>query len=252
MTSPSLSLPARRILRALLLSSLIPASTAALAGSADAVYTPTVEQGETEFELRGGYRDFGNAPNEHAFVFDVGYGVTNRWRTEAVLEYAAEGGGPGRLEALEWENVFVLTEPGKYWVDLGLLAEYEHTFADGPDEVKIGPLLQKEVGPAVANLNFRFKRAVGSGASSDTELDYRWQLRWRGNEALEWGVQGFGELGVIGRLGEGDWHSVGPAVFGVHRLKGRDKVRYNAAVLAGLSDAAPDAALRFQVEYEMY
>jgi len=240
------------ILRAMLLSCFMSASTAAFAGAADPIYTPTVEQGETEFELRGGYRDFRRAPNEHAFVFDVGYGVTSRWRTEAVLEYAAEGGAPGKLEALEWENVFVLTEQGKYWMDVGLLAEYEHSFSSGPDTLKIGPLLQKEIGRTVANLNFRFKREVGSGASSATELDYRWQLRWRGSEALEWGVQGFGELGAVDHLGQGDWHSIGPALFGVQRLHGRDKLRYNAAVLAGLNDAAPDAAVRFQLEYEMY
>jgi len=241
----------RRIVRALLLSCLIPTGSA-FAGSADPVYTPTVEQGETEFEFRGGYRDFDGAPDEHAFVFDVGYGVTNRWRTEAVLEYAAEGGEPGKLEALEWENVIVLTEPSKHWMDVGVLAEYEHSFANGPDEVKIGPLFQKEFASTIANLNFRLKHEVGSGSGSDTELDYRWQLRWRGNEALEWGVQGFGELGTTSDLGGEDWHSAGPALFGVKRLGGRDKVRYNAAVLAGLSEDAPEAALRFQVEYEMY
>jgi hypothetical protein len=238
--------------RVLLLACLLPASHAAFAGAADAVYTPTVEQGETEFELRGGYRDFDGAPDEHAFVFDIGYGVNNRWRTEAVLEYAAEDGEPGKLEALEWENVFVLTEPGKHWMDVGLLAEYEHSFASGPDEVKFGPLFQKQIGNAVTNLNFRFKREVGSGSSDDTELDYRWQVRWIGNERLEWGVQGLGELGTVDHLGEGDWHSAGPALFGVKRLQGRDKLRYNAAVLAGLDRAAPDAAVRFQIEYEMY
>jgi hypothetical protein len=243
---------AHRLVRALLSSCLLAASSAAFAGAADPVYTPTVEQGETEFELRGGYRDYDDAPNEHAFVFDVGYGVTNRWRTEAVLEYAAEDGEPGRLEALEWENVFVLTEPGRHWMDVGLLAEYEHSFASGPDEVKFGPLFQKEFASTIANLDFRFKREVGAGSSDDTELDYRWQLRWRGNEALEWGVQGFGELGTVDDLGGEDWHAAGPALFGVTRLGGRDKLRYNAAVLAGLSPSAPEATLRFQLEYEMY
>jgi hypothetical protein len=243
---------AHRLVRALLSSCLLAASSAAFAGAADPVYTPTVEQGETEFELRGGYRDYDDAPNEHAFVFDVGYGVTNRWRTEAVLEYAAEDGEPGRLEALEWENVYVLTEPGRHWMDVGLLAEYEHSFASGPDEVKFGPLFQKEFASTIANLDFRFKREVGAGSSDDTELDYRWQLRWRGNEALEWGVQGFGELGTVDDLGGEEWHAAGTALFGVTRLGGRDKLRYNAAVLAGLSPSAPEATLRFQLEYEMY
>jgi hypothetical protein len=245
---PSKSLCIRPLLRTALLLCLFPASHAAFAGAAAAVYTPTVEKGETEFELRGGYHDFADDPDEHAFVFDLGYGVTNRWRTEAVLEYAAEGGEPGRMEALEWENVFVLTEPGKHWMDVGLLAEYEHSFAEGPDEVKIGPLFQKEIASTVANLNFTFKHEVGHDAGSDTEMDYRWQVRWRGNEALEWGMQGFGDLGVLDDLGHDATHSAGPAVFGLHRLASHDKIRYNAAVLAGLNSAAPDATVRFQVE----
>ncbi len=240
------------VLRALLMSCLFPASSFAFAGAADTVYSPVVEKGETEFELRGGYRDFGDGPSEHAFVFDVGYGVTDRWRTEAVLEYASEDGEPGTLEALEWENVFVLTEQGKYWMDVGIFAEYEHTFASGPDEIKIGPMLQKEVGPTVANLNLLFERELGDGASNDTKLDYSWQVKWRGREALEWGVQGFGGLGAVDNLGEGDSHIAGPALFGLKRLPSGNKIAYNAAVLAGLNDVAPDVTARFQIEYEMY
>lgn len=228
------------------------ACSAAFAGPADKVYSPIVEKGETEFEFRGGYRDFDGAPSEHAFVFDVGYGVTNNWKTELVLEYSAADGKPGRLEAWEWENIIVLTEQGKHWADVGLFAEYEHTFADGPDELKIGPMFMKEIGPTIANLNLLLERKIGRGAGTDIELDYSWQVKWRGKEALEWGVQGFGGLGEIGDLGEGDKHSIGPALFGVKRLASGNKIGYNAAVLAGINEAAPDTTVRFELEYEMY
>ncbi|MEO5596037.1 MAG: hypothetical protein ABIQ97_02700 [Lysobacteraceae bacterium] len=227
-------------------------SGAALAGPADKVYAPFVVKGETEFELRGGYRDFDGAPSTHAFVFDVGRGITDRWKTELVLEYAGGGGERGKLEAVEWENILVLTEQGKYWADVGLFAEYEHVFGGGPDEIKIGPLFQKEFGPAIANLNLVFERQVGSGASTDIELDYAWQVKWRGKESLQWGLQGFGGLGAINHLGAGDKHSLGPAIFGVKRLAGGRKVSFDAAVLAGLNDAAPDVTVRFQLEYEIY
>ena len=232
--------------------SLVACSSLAMAGPADTVYSPVVEQGETEFELRGGYRDFADGPSEHAFVFDVGYGVTQNWRTELVLEYSSEEGNPGKLEAWEWENVFVLTEQGKYWADLGLFAEYEHGFSAGPDEIKIGPMFQKDIGGTVANLNLLFEREVGSGASDATELAYTWQVRWLGKPALEWGVQGIGGLGELDHLGRDDSHSIGPALFGVHQMADGNKVAYNAAVLAGLNQAAPDVTVRVQLEYEMY
>lgn len=238
--------------RGILALACLAATSVAFAGPADKVYTIEVEKGETEFEFRSGYRFFDGSPNEYASVFDVGYGVTNRWKTELVLEYEGETGEGGELKAMEWENIIVLTEQGKYWLDLGLFAEYEHPFSGGPDEIKIGPMLQKEIGPTVANLNLLFEREIGSGAGNETELDYSWQVKWRGNQALEWGVQGFGGLGELGDFGGDDKHSLGPALFGVRRLASGNKIAYDAAVLAGVNGAAPDTTLRFEIEYEMY
>ena len=231
---------------------LVACSSLALAGPADTVYQPIVEKGETEFELRGGYREFNGASSEHALVFDVGYGVSNNWRTELVLEYSSEQGNPGKLEAWEWENVFVLTEQGKYWADVGLFAEYEHGFSAGPDQIKIGPMFQKDVGHSVANLNLLFNREVGGGASDATMLDYTWQVRWLGKPSLEWGLQGIGGLGELDHLGRNSSHSLGPALFGVRQLASGNKISYNAAVLAGLNSTAANVTARFQIEYEVY
>jgi hypothetical protein len=227
-------------------------SQAAVAGPANKVYRPIVEKGETEIEFRGGYRTFDGGPDEYATVLDLGYAFTNRWKSELVLEYADEEGLGGRLEAAEWENLIVLTEQGKHWVDVGLLIEYEHSFADGPDELKIGPLFEKEIGPTIADLNLIFAHEVGRDASDETELDYAWQVKWRGNEALEFGLQGIGGFGTLSNFGEEDSHSIGPALFGVQRLKNGNKLGYDAAILAGVNEAAPDLTFRFQLEYEIY
>ncbi len=228
------------------------ASSAALAGPANKVYRPIVEKGETELAIRGGYRDYDGNVDEYAYLFEVAFGVTDRWKTELLVEYSGETGFGGRYEAIEWENVLVLTEQGQHWMDVGLLLEYEHTFADGPDELKIGALFEKEIGPTIVDLNLVFERAIGDGAGDAVELDYGWQVKWRGNEALEWGVQGIGGLGEVGKLGDGAEHSVGPALFGVKRLANGNKIAYDAAVLAGINDAAPNLTVRFQLEYEIY
>ncbi len=228
------------------------ASSTVLAGPADKVYRPIVEKGETEFEFRGGYADFKNGPDEYAYLFDIGYGVTDRWKTEIAFEYEGETGFGGKLSAVEWENVFVLTEQGKHWADVGLFVEYEHTFAAGPDELKIGPMFEKQVGSTIANLNLVLEREIGSGASNDTDLDYTWQVKWQGKPELEWGVQGFGGFGALGDLGNEAEHSLGPAMFGVKRLASGNKLAYDAALLAGVNKAAPDLTVRFELEYEMY
>ncbi len=228
------------------------ASSVAIAGPADKVYRPIVEKGETEIEWRGGFRDYGSAADQYATVLDIGHAFTSRWKTELVLEYAGAAGEGGKLEAIEWENLFVLTEQGQHWVDVGLLLEYEHTFSQDPAELKVGALFEKEIGPTIADLNLRFGRQVGAGASNDVELDYAWQVKWRGREALEFGIQGFGGLGTVDHLGDGDKHSIGPALFGVKRLASGNKIAYDAAILGGINNAAPDLTVRFNLEYEIY
>jgi hypothetical protein len=243
---------ARTLPLSVLALALAGAASTALAGPADHVYRPIVEQGETEIELRGGYFDFGDGADEYATVLDVGYGVTSRWKTELVFEYEGETGEGAHPEALEWENIIVLTEQGEHWADVGLIVELEHTFSAAPEEFKLGVLLEKEIGPTIADLNLIGVREFGDGASDETELEYRWQLKWRGNEALEWGLQGFGSAGTFEHLGEEDGHSIGPALFGVQKLASGNKLAYDAAILAGLNDAAPDLTVRFKLEYEIY
>ncbi|MEO6065908.1 MAG: hypothetical protein ABIP49_09050, partial [Lysobacterales bacterium] len=159
----------------------------------------------------------------------------------------------GKFEALEWENIFQLTEQGQYWVDVGLFVKYEWVLADGvPDEFVIGPMFQKDIGRTQANFNLLFERGVGHGAGNEVELDYRAQLRWRGNPLHEFGLQAFGGFGDVSELGSETSHSVGPAIFGATSLGGGKKLAYDAAVLVGLTDSAPDLTLRFEIEYEIY
>ena len=243
---------ARFALTALVLACAAAAAPAALAGPADKVYRPLVEKGETELEFRGGYRDEGDGADEYATVFDIGYGFTSRWKSELVFEYEGETGEGGKPEAVEWENIVVLTEQGKHWADVGLLIEAEHTFSSAPEELKLGVLLEKEVGPTIADLNLVAVREFGSEAGDETELEYRWQVKWRGREALEWGVQGFGGLGTVEHFGQASGHSIGPALFGLKRLASGNKISYDAALLAGVNDAAPDLTARFNLEFEIY
>jgi len=231
---------------------LLAAGGNARAGAAEVVYQPVVENGETELEYRGGWRTFDGGREEHASILEIGRGMGDHWFTEVELEQSFEDGGPNHLEALEWENILALTERGKYWMDFGIFASYEHTFnPHDPDGMKIGPMFMKDIGPVTANVNLLFERELGHGASHDTGLGYTWQLRVHGSEAFEVGAQGIGEFGAIGHLGQEQSHIAGPAVFGQHRF-GRDTVKWNAAVLGGLDRNAPNVTIRTQIEIEMH
>lgn len=224
-------------------------SLAATAGPADKIYHPFVERGERELEFRAGWFEE-DGVYERAFVIDLAYTPTERWKTELVVEYEGESGEGGEIEALEWENVFVFTEPGQYAFDVGLLAEYEHKLEDGDDEIKIGPLIQKEFPSVITNLNLLLERELGSG--HEVELVYGWEAKWRGRSQLEFGLQGFGELGEINDLGEENVHRIGPALFGVRRLANGNKIAWDASVLGSIGSDGPDTQLRFEIEYEMY
>ncbi len=92
--------------------------------------------------------------------------MSDNWLTELEIEHAFEDGTAATLESLEWENIFALTEQGKYWLDFGLFAAYEHTFLPSPDALKIGPMFMKDIGQHIANVNLLFEREVGRGAST--------------------------------------------------------------------------------------
>lgn len=222
------------------------------AGPADYVYTPTVEKGEREIEFKAGTQD--SDPRKSAAMLGVGYGVNDWWFTEAYVKVAKEGGDGVKYDAFEWENKFQLTETGKYPVDVGLITEIEvpRERKEEGIELKLGPLFQTEFGKLQLNANVLFEDHVDAEESSETEMGYQWQAKYRWKPALEYGLQGFGEMGPWDDWAPSDEqsHKAGPAVFGKLAAGSQQAIKYNAAWLFGMSDGAPDNTFRMQVEYE--
>ncbi len=226
----------------------------AQADPADKVYLPTVVQGEWELELRGGWQKWRNHDDdrERQFVGDVGYGFTPWWKSELAVGVTRLPDTSTRLDEIEWENIFALTEPGQYWVDLGLFAELARDRGEGRNALAIGPLLQKEFGRLQANINVLFERQLGAHAEPGAEINYAWQMKWRGNPRFEPGLQGFGTLGRTNDFAHESEHKVGPAFFSTANLSGSDKLKFDAALLFGLNRNTPHTTLRFTLEYEIY
>ena len=225
----------------------------ASADPAAKVFEPTVVQGEFELELLGGYQWWHNNDGNRLrqFVGEAGYGVTSWWKTELGVGTTRLPNESYKLDELEWENIFALTEPGQYWLDLGFFAELARDYAEGQNAIKIGPMFQKEIGSVQANVNVFFERGLGAGAESGAEVSYQYQLKWRGDSRFEPGLQGFGTMGRTNDFGHDTQSNIGPAFFGQIPTGGRSKLKYNAAVLFGLNHNTPDTTLRFQIEYEM-
>lgn len=228
----------------------------AMASPADYVYTPTVEYGEKEIDFKFGTALQPDDTRASTSSLGFGYGATEHWFTEIYLKREREDGGG--LTIAEWENKFQLTETGKYPADLGLITEIEAPLSNHhmPYEFKFGPLLQTEFGKLQLNGNILFERKFGPRETEDihynTEIGYQWQAKYRWLQAFEFGVQGIGEMGRWNNWDKSalQIHRIGPAIFGKVGLGAKQAIRYNAAMLFGASDAAPDHTFRMQIEYE--
>lgn len=216
------------------------------------VYTPYVEKGELELESRTGYDIDEDSDVDGAFKqkLAVGYGVTDYWFTEIYGEWEKEGkkGANTEFTAIEWENKFQLTNPGEYWADFGGILEYVHDTNSGRDKVEVKGLVAKDVGKFSHTANAIVERKVGGGASAKTEYGTAFNSRYRYSKNFEPGIEMYNDFGDFAGDFDDHKHMIGPVAQG----KILNNIGYDAGVLFGVSDAAPDATLKLILEYEIY
>lgn len=230
-------------------------SGAAFAGPADYIFTPAVQYGEREIDVKYGAASPTAQGSAQAVNMGLGYGAGEHWFTELYVK--SERVGPSHATLAEWENKFQLTETGQYPVDVGFVTELEAPIkGNAPREIRLGPLFQTELRRLQLNANFLFGHSFGgadeSGPANATVFGYQWQTKYRWRPVLDFGLQGFGETGKWNKWGTPDRqsHRLGPAIMGKVALGGRQALCYNAAWLFGVSRAAPNHTFRMQVEYE--
>lgn len=181
----------------------------------------------------------------------LSYNVNSRWYTELTAAWFKYGSGSNHLEAIEWQNDFMLTQ-GEWPIDLALHSNIERA-TDGSGEIGIeyGPVLQTDIGRTQLNLNVFFQRELRAEQREPTELVYQWQIKYRWREKLQWGVQGFGEVGEwnhwLPRAQQS--HRAGPALFGSWPLGGRQELKYEAALLVGKNAARHATTFSTRVQY---
>lgn len=228
-------------------------SVQAHAGPNDYIRLPIVEYGEREIDFKSGVQK--NQDGTSQSVNSIGYGFTPSgvWFTEVYVKYAKPPGEASNFDAWEWENRLQLTETGQYPIDVGFLLELERpkNRTEGY-EITYGPMFQTEWGKLQGNFNVLIQKHVQATTAFDTELLYQLQLKYRHGEELEWGVQGFGNVGRWDHWNSADTQEfkVGPALFGKVRLGTKESLKWNAGILAGMTDATPNTTVRLQMEYE--
>lgn len=216
------------------------------------VYAPYVEKGEVELEYRGGYDidDNDDVDGSWKQKIAIGYGVNDYWFTEVYGEFEKEGESGADLEfsAIEWENKFQLTQPGQYWLDLGLLTELEYNTAGGADKAEVKALFAKDSGKFTHLANLGVEREFGEDSEDATEFSASWSSRYRYMPEFEPGFEIHSEFG---RLDDGssfneEGHQIGPVFYGKIGA-----VKYDVGYLVGVSDGAPDGTIKALLEYEL-
>jgi len=218
------------------------------AAASHKVYSPHVEKGELELEVRSHVDSAGARKDK----YEVGYGFTDWWFSSVFLEYEQSSGTSLDHSATSWENIFQLTEPGKYWLDTGLYLEYESPTAGGPAKLETKVLLEKPVGRYVNTANLVFAREVGAGSSSVINLEYAWRTKFKLKPEFEPGIELYGTAGTLAnaRIDGSQEAQLGPVAAGKFRVGNRSAIAYEIGYLFGLNSASPGGTTKWLLEYE--
>jgi len=213
---------------------------------------PAVAYGVRELDFKYGAASKAGEPSLQAASLGLGLGATQWWFTELYVKGEREG-AHSQFDAVEWENKFQLTETGQYPLDVGFIAELErpHDRSEGY-EFRYGPLFQTEFEKLQLNFNPLLTYVTQATEGNGTYFGYQWQVKYGWRRALEFGAQGFGDMGKWNHFAPttDQSHRAGPALFGKYHLSGRQEIEWNAALLFGLTAGSPDYNFRMQAEYE--
>ena len=225
-------------------------ATSAAAETGYYVVTPYPNDGERVVDFKYWNAKPSGKPPRDLPEIGFAYNVNSRWYTELSVAWFRFGAGSEKLASVEWQNDVMLTQ-GQYPFDLALHSSVSRAESDHSVGLELGPEIQTEIGPLQLNLNLFLQRDLRVTPSESTELAYQWQLRYHGRAALQFGAQGFGEVGKWN-----DWlprsqqsHRAGPAVFGSLPMGGRQVLRYEAAYLIGTNSAQNAKSVTLRVQY---
>ena len=212
------------------------------------VYSPHVNGGQSEIELRG----FRTSDDRFAFngsaasELSLSHAFTGWWKPEIyVIEYERNPGENTGLAGYEFENTFQFTQPGQYWADVGFLASLElPSVKDENNRLEFGPLLEKTFGRFDHRLNLIWEKEIGADASRRYEFRYSYCGTYALSGPFQPGIEFYGRPAdrayQIGPIAHGEWHVPGTT----------GNIEYRVGVLQGINTAAPRRTWVAQFEYE--
>ncbi len=238
-----------------LAATLLACAPALPASAALRVYSPYVEEGEAEIETQFDATADHRPTKTGAYTanISVGYGVTSFWKAEVEGQWKRDPQGGMTFDSTSFENVFQVTEQGKYDVDVGFFAEIETVRKRGDhNSITLGPIFRKEFGSNVTTVNFLFTHELGNRSAAGATFETRVQSLWPITDALQGGIEAYWQPGRLGAFPGVNTQGLrsGPALAGDWRVPGLGKLKYELGYLVGITANAPQGTLRGVLEYE--
>lgn len=211
---------------------LLACQPCAYAGAGYYLVSVYENEGEKALDFKSWSSFMSGKPRISAPEFGISYMPDKRWYTELYATWLKREGSAMQAHAWTWQNDYLLTQ-GQYPFDLALHTNLEkyHDSSRGTS-FEFGPVLQTEFGRLQVNANLFFERSYRVTQATSMQMKYQWQTRYRWRPALEFGLQGFGELG--------DWNNWAPVAQQSHRI---------GPVLAGALPAGDGRTFRYEAAY---
>ncbi|MFK7943762.1 MAG: hypothetical protein AB8B85_12730 [Paracoccaceae bacterium] len=234
------------------------------------VIHPDVEEGGFEFEVINTVIADGIAVGEERSVHEIaiGYAPVSFWKTTIAFEVATVRGNGSVLEAFEWENVFLFPlsdhdhdhdHGGSFGLEaIGIYAAVEVPREGGISAggFAFGPVAELALGPvhSVANLFVEIPQSDGEDPGLAYALSASVPVFETGSAEFEAGFEAHGGVeGLFGSnttpLGQSS-HVLGPAFYAGFDVGEGQEIEPRLAVLFGLTDGSPDAAISFNIEFK--
>lgn len=213
------------------------------------VYSPYVNQGQSEVEMYGfDYKDSRrNFNGTSGYNISVAHAVSSWWKPELYIgEFNRDPGGTTHLSGYEFENTFQLSTQGEFWADLGFLASYAYNKQpDIQSRIEFGPLFEKRLGHVDQRLNLIWEKQVGGGASGKYAFRSAYSISYKINAAFAPGVEAYYRP-------NDNAYQVGPALHGEFHLDAKSELEYSLGIVSGINSGAPNKALLARLEYEFF
>lgn len=225
-----------------LLVGIIPFSKSrADAMSTNSFYMPYVQLLEKEIEYRAFYLPAGKRRQLHKLAY--GQSFTDDLAIEVGVLASKERSGEEKYAGFDLELLWQLTEQGKYAYDWGLLIEAEHEQLTRTNELSTNLITTRNWGRWTGASNVQLIYENSETRRNEMEAALALQAGYRLSPQFEPAMEYF-----VGQ----NTRTLGPVIKGLVRLPGAAKLRWQTAVLFGLSDSTPPTTWRLQLEYEFY